>query len=195
MLRDKVGFHGQILSFEPVSHVYRALVERAKADPHWSVFPFALGSAPGSAQINVTKAPLRNSLLPPRNDVVTQFWSEDAVTGLETVNIQTIDHVLSEQGIDCSSRGIYLKLDTQGFDLEVARGAAASLTRIRALQLEASIRPIYHGMPSYQEAIAFMNEAGFEISGMFKITSDERLRIVEFDCVMVNNRYPGATRF
>jgi hypothetical protein len=63
---------------------------------------------------------------------------------------------------------------------------------MRALQLEASIRPIYHGMPSYHEAIAFMNGAGFDISGMFKVSNDEQLRIVEFDCVMINSRYAGA---
>jgi FkbM family methyltransferase len=189
LLRDKVGYQGEILSFEPVSHISIALSKRAKSDPHWKVFPFALGSAAGSAQINVTKAPSRNSLLAPRTDMVEGFWSVDAVTHLETVTIHTVDDFLSRHGIDCASRSVYLKLDTQGFDLEVVKGAASSLKHIHALQLEASMRPIYHGMPGYQEAIAFMNNSGYEVTGLFKIASDEKLRIVEFDCVMVNDRY------
>lgn len=192
LLREKVGYTGEILSFEPVSYLSRILTERASTDSQWKVVACALGNTPGSAQINVTKAPSRNSLLAPRTDMVKDFWTDDAVSNIETITVNTLDNFLALEGIDCTKRGVYLKMDTQGFDLEVAKGASSSLQHIRALQTEASVRPIYNNMPNFREAIDFMNEAGFEISGIFQVSNDEKLRMVEFDCVMVNDRYASA---
>lgn len=186
-LRNMVGYNGLILSFEPVRHIAQSLKERSSEDPLWEVFDVALGKSNALTRINVTKAPSRNSLLDPRTDVVKDFWSSDAVSRTEEVSIQTIDDFLKQRDIDCSKYNVYLKMDTQGFDLEVAKGALTSLKYIKALQTEASIRPIYHGMPNYQETISFMNDLGFDIAGMFWVSGDDTLRMVEFDCVMVNS--------
>lgn len=192
LLRKRVGYKGLILSFEPVPHIARHLIEFSKSDPEWKVFDFALGSKVGRTKINVTKAPSRNSILAPRKDIVKDFWSSDAVIEVADIDIQTVDETLSRNGIDSSRCGVYLKMDTQGFDLEVVKGASESLKHIRALQMEASIRPIYHEMPDYRESIAFMNQAGFQIAGMYPVSNDDSLRMVEFDCVMVNDRYANS---
>jgi hypothetical protein len=82
-----------------------------------------------------------------------------------------------------------LKLDTQGWDLEVLRGADACISRIGAVQSEVSLKAIYKGMPSFIEAITEWNRLGFEITGMFPVSRDtNNLAIVEFDCVMARRR-------
>jgi hypothetical protein len=81
----------------------------------------------------------------------------------------------------------YLKLDTQGHDLEVIRGAGDTLSStILALQTEASVIGIYQGMPGYIQAIQVLNERGFEITTLQPVARDRLLRVVEFDCVMRN---------
>ena len=81
---------------------------------------------------------------------------------------------------------LYLKMDTQGFDLEVVRGAPAVLPTVRALQTEASILPLYQGMPSWITAVETLQGLGFEISGFFPVSTDPNMRLIEVDCVMVN---------
>jgi hypothetical protein len=80
----------------------------------------------------------------------------------------------------------YLKLDTQGFDIEVLQGSRDSLGAVRALQTEASVIGIYKGMPGYVEIIRYLDEHGFDITGFYPVSRDSSLRLVEFDCVMIN---------
>lgn len=188
-LREEVGFKGRILSFEPVSNYIELLNKRLPEDPLWTVFPFALGSATSTAEINVTRSPGLNSFLDARTDVVEGYWGDGDIVRVETVSIRTLDDALAEAGIDCAAEGVYLKLDTQGFDLEVVKGGARTLPLIRALQTEASIRPIYQNMPTYLETIAAMDKIAFELSGMFPVNHDDHLRLIELDFVFINHAF------
>jgi hypothetical protein len=80
---------------------------------------------------------------------------------------------------------VYLKLDTQGYDLKVLEGSTECLDHIFALQAELSVKPIYDGMPSYLEALSTLTQLGFEMSGVYPVNRDEQLRVIELDCVMV----------
>ncbi len=188
-LRRDVGFQGRIISFEPVNAYAKVLRSRLSEDAQWTVHDCALGSEPGEAEINVTQSPGLHSFLAARTDVVKDLWREGSIVGVEKVRIRTLDDVLVEAGIDCTASGVYLKIDTQGFDLEVIKGARHSLKNIRALQTEASIRPIYHGMPPYSETISVMNENSFQLSGMFPVNHDKNLRLIELDFVFVNDAF------
>jgi hypothetical protein len=133
-----------------------------------------------------------NSFLEPRTDGVPGYWSADEVTGTEQVRIRVLDDIFQglreEHGFDRP----YLKLDTQGFDMEVLKGATQSLSEFRALQTEASIKPLYQGMPDYREVVEYLSSAGFDLSAMFPVSHDDALRLIEFDCVMVNRSHADA---
>ena len=76
-------------------------------------------------------------------------------------------------------------MDTQGFDLEVFRGLGAWAEHVIGLQSEVSLLPIYEQMPRMGEAIAEYEKGGFEISGLYPVTSEADGRVIEYDCVMV----------
>lgn len=188
-IRDDVGFKGPIVSFEPVGKYVKVLVARSQQDSRWRIMPHALGASECTAEINVTKSPGLNSFLAPRSDVVDDYWKDDSVSGTETVQIRMLDNVMSGLMKELGFARPYLKLDTQGFDLEALKGARGTLPSVRALQTEASVRPLYQGMPTYQEVIDHLNGEGFDLSGMFPVTVDAALRLVEFDCVAVNRSF------
>jgi len=186
LLREEVGYKGEILSFEPVKNVATTLFERSKEDPNWQIFGYALGSSSGSAEINIMASSDFNSFLNPRNDIDNTFHSKNSIVSKETVRVNTLDNFFQEAGIDCSKRNGFLKIDTQGFDMEVIKGGRNSLKNILALQMEASVRPIYDGMPNYVQTIEEMNQIGFDLSSIFPVTFDNKKRVIEFDCVFVN---------
>jgi hypothetical protein len=70
----------------------------------------------------------------------------------------------------------------------VLEGATDRSDFIEALQSEISFRQIYDGMPNFEESIGRMAQMGFELTGLFPVIRDERLRIIEMDCVMVKSR-------
>jgi hypothetical protein len=69
----------------------------------------------------------------------------------------------------------------------VLRGLGSKIQGIKALQIEMSVSPIYESATnSYFAAIAYLQQMGFQLSGVFPVTFDSvnGCCLVEFDCVM-----------
>ena len=181
-LRSEVGFAGKIESFEPLPRLAEQLRLKAITDPHWSVHARALGAAPGELTLNVMSSTDFSSFLNPlhrQND--DPHYNE--VIGSVVVPVSTID---AEFGGRPDLARTYLKLDTQGYDLEVLRGAERIIRTIPALQTEVSFIPIYGGMPDYKEALSTLERHGFQVADFFLVSKDQANRAIEFDCIMVN---------
>jgi FkbM family methyltransferase len=185
-LRNKVFYDGIIVSFEPVAQHVQTLRERSRADRDWHVEGYALGSREGSLPINVMVSDQFSSFLEPNPEAVSEFADLNKPARSETVNVHTLDMVLPALQKRLNFQRPYLKIDTQGFDIEVLRGAVRSLPHMKALQTEASVIGIYKGMPPYMETIRYLDERGFDITGIYPVSRDSGLRLVEFDCVMIN---------
>jgi FkbM family methyltransferase len=191
-LRNKVLFEGTIVSFEPVSRHVALLKERAQQDPHWHIEPYALGAKDGSLDINVMVSDQFSSFLEPDNSRIDEFEGLNVPCRTESVAVKTIDSVLPELRGRFGFKRPYLKLDTQGFDIEVLEGSRQSLGSIPALQSEASVIGIYKGMPGYMETIRYLGSRGFDITGLYPVSRDRSLRLIEFDCVMINRSAAAA---
>jgi FkbM family methyltransferase len=191
-LRDKVFYDGSIISFEPVSRHVEALRERSRADRDWHIEGYALGSRDGSMPINVMVSDQFSSFLEPDHDRVKEIAELNTPRHTETVTVRTLDVVLPLLQQRIGFERPYLKIDTQGFDIEVLRGAGDSLPAVKALQTEASIIGIYKGMPQYIDTLRYLDERGFDITGLYPVSRDSALRLVEFDCVMINRTVAEA---
>jgi FkbM family methyltransferase len=177
------GYRGRIISFEPVGENFAILSERAANDPAWSVQQIALGNETGRSEINVTNSTVFSSFRAPNQRSADVFGSGSEIKATETVEVRRLDDVFDD--LVPGRTNVFLKIDTQGWDLEVLRGAAATLPRVAALQTEVSVQPIYEGMPTMQDALEYLDRAGFAVSGLFPVTLDQQLRVVEFDCIAV----------
>ena len=170
-LRDTVRFEGTIVSFEPARRHVGQLRERARTDPDWHIEPYALGARSESLTINVMTSDRSSAALPCR---------------IETVTVKTLDSVLPALSERLGIRRPYLKLDTQGFDIEVMEGARDCLPAIHALQSEAAVLDSDKGMPGYRDTIHYLGARGFDLTGLYSAKRDRSLRLVECDCVMIN---------
>lgn len=186
-LRQQAGYQGKILSFEPVKKNFEVLQKQAENDPLWHLFNYALGNEESEKKINVMKSDDFSSFLTPTHDVIDDYVDYNVLDYVETVEIKKLDNVFNSLSVKHDLSNIHLKMDTQGFDLEVLAGANDSLKQISSLQSEVSVNRIYEGMPDYLESIAKLTDHGFELSGLFAVNVDKSLRVVEFDCVMINS--------
>lgn len=179
-----IGYRGDIYSFEPVSDAFKKLSLVSSSDSKWHVYNIALGSSSGDALINVSKHTVFSSLLSP-SDYALGRWSESQVDHQERIIIRTLDEWYAEGNIS-KSDSVFLKMDTQGFDLEVFKGAKSTLPQVCALLSELSLIAVYDGMPNYMQSLSTYEAAGFAVSGFYPITRNKDLSLNEVDCVLVN---------
>ena len=186
-LREEVRYSGLIVSVEPVRASFDALAKRAAADGNWRTENIALGAAEGTATINVMKRSNFSSFLQPETSAVSAFADENVVMRTEAVPVRRFDDLLAEIRRERAIRNIYLKLDTQGWDMAVIEGAGAALADVKALQSEVSVRAIYGAMSNYLETLSRLAALGFAPSGFYPVMRDAQLRAIEFDAVMVRS--------
>ena len=185
-LRAEVGYRGYIASFEPQSAALRELQARAGNDALWKIFGVALGGEAGELPLNVMQESAFTSFLAPDPSAVPTLARSNSVVQVEMVPVRRLDDMMGQVRSGSACHSIYLKLDTQGYDLEVIKGANDTLGSIAALQTEVSVLPIYRHMPNWLTSLKTLKEHSFDVTGLFPVSQDPALRVVEFDCVAVN---------
>jgi FkbM family methyltransferase len=154
------GYQGAILSFEPSSAAHRELVKAAAADPLWTVADrMALGTAAGEVEINIAANSFSSSILP-MLDTHLSAAPQSQYIQREQVPMHRLDDVLPD---DADSSTIFLKLDVQGFEPQVLSGAAHTLSRTSAVQLEMSLLPLYEGELLLSQMCSTMSAKGFDL--------------------------------
>jgi FkbM family methyltransferase len=183
MLRE-FGYSGHIASFEPVPEPFRQLQQAAAQDANWSVYDVGLGREDGAITMHVVKGTLSSMLPPSRYGAGRYPILREAAE--HEVKVRRLDGMLDEIIGHIRKPRVFLKLDTQGYDLEVFAGLGARTKTIVGLQSEVALLRIYQGMPRLSEALATYEAAGLEVTGFFPVTRQSRTgRALEFDCVMV----------
>ncbi|HEX9463834.1 MAG TPA: FkbM family methyltransferase [Alphaproteobacteria bacterium] len=185
-LRERVFYAGLIVSFEPVARNIDILRQRSQRDRHWIVEDYALSAQTGTLSINVTAESQLSSFLTPDYTKLPRIEGFNVVDHTETVATRTLDDVFPKLRERLGFRNAYLKIDTQGHDMEVLHGGIQTLDQFCALQTEASVIGIYKDMPGYMETIKYLGDHYFDVTGFYPIQRDRRLRLIEFDCVAVN---------
>ncbi len=185
-LRELVGFRGRIVSVEPMSGLAAGLRARAaKEDPLWEIHACALGAAPGTARLNVMATDVFSSFLQPAEGA--PFAEANTVVREEEVEVRTLAALLTDLQQRHGIRRPFLKLDTQGFDLEVLRGGEAVLPQIPGLQTEVAIQPLYAGMPTLEDTLAALKQYRYDIAGFAPIAPGTQFpRAVEMNCFAVH---------
>jgi FkbM family methyltransferase len=184
-LRRQVGFGGLIVSVEPLSACAARLRAMVADDPLWQIHQVALGAEPGRLPINVTHSSDFSSFLEPDASAIDLSAANHTVS-VEEVEVMTFDALVMEVRKTHSPQRIYLKMDTQGYDLEVMKGVRSAEDSILALQSEMSVIPIYRGMPDHNTAMQSLMARGYHLSGLFNVTVENGF-LVEYDCVMVRS--------
>ncbi|WP_435229121.1 FkbM family methyltransferase [Streptomyces sp. Tue6028] len=180
----RLGYTGRIVSFEPTAEAFAKLSEAAEEDPDWWVYQVGLGREDATRSIHVGWNTM-NSLLPP-SDYGKDRYKRFARTRTEEIEIRRLDGMMDKALAGLGDPRPYLKMDTQGYDLEVFAGAGDRAGEFVGMQSEVATLRLYEGSPRMGEAIAVYEGSGFEITGMYPVSREAATgRVVEFDCVMV----------
>ena len=151
----------RIYAFEPLPDCCKILSQRLGSNGHGQTFPVAIGRRAGNVTIWRCGYPKSSSVLLMTELHKTSFpWTAEN-TPL-TVEMNSLD------GFDGQLRlaaRVLLKIDVQGYEAEVLRGAKNLLEKIDFVLLEISFRQLYEGQASFKEIYDLLKNAGFSYSG------------------------------
>lgn len=181
-LLRSAGYQGRIIGFEPLSGAFAVLSGRAAKDEHWTVHHQAVGAEAGTTSINVAANSYSSSLRAMTEAHRTAAPGSDYVA-TEPVTVTTLAAVVEEHGLDPARTMV--KIDTQGFEDEVLRGAGDLVGRFAALQLELSFVELYAGQRLHDELVRDLGSAGYRIHQLEPGFSDQQGRLLQVDGLFV----------
>jgi FkbM family methyltransferase len=178
-----IGYGGLILSFEPDPNCYAQLLRASAGDAKWHAYDVALGREPGEGELNLMAAPVFNSFRRPTTADTASFEGDNKVVEQITVPVQTLNALLPELAARFGFERPYLKMDTQGFDLEIFRGADEVRDRLAGIQSEVAVQRIYENIPDWRASIAEYEAGGFALAALYAV-NPHLPQLVEFDCFL-----------
>jgi len=190
-LRGK-GFAGTILSFEPNPAAFDRLKAAAASDPNWHCYPVALGEQPGVLPFNVMKDDVFSSFRKPSDEGGGDFSHENQIVDTIEVRVERLDAMLPELQSKHRFANPFLKMDTQGFDLEVFRGAGVKTSLFCGILSEVSSREIYADSPDIIDSLTMLRAAGFDLAAMHPVHAGMPIKAYEFNCYFVRRDLADA---
>lgn len=157
-IRSK-GYKGSVISFEPGNLAFLQLKECSKLDASWKIFNNALGSKNESSKIYVAKHSMMSSLLPSNASAQIHFLEE--TVSEQNIEVRTLDSFLNDQIINSTSN-IWLKIDTEGYELEVLKGAEKLLENVKVIDIEVCFKGHRMGQPLIWDIYDYCLKKGFE---------------------------------
>src|SRR5690606_16129669 len=140
-------------------------------------------SSEGQAKIrHYPSAPARSSLL-----------HTQGANNLEAEEIEVPVHRLDKLLAPDSLRGdVLLKIDTEGMELDVLRGATGVLGRIKYVIAETSVRDRHKNSYRFADLVGFLADHGFHLYDALRLTRTKALvpGASIMDAVFMNERLP-----
>ena len=155
------GYQGNIISFEPILDAHKRLLQNSLKDDKWEIYkPIALGNKNRESVINISKNSVSSSIFEMKKEHL-----ENAPNSMY-VSKQSINEIRLEEiffDLDLKEKNLFLKIDTQGYEYEVLKGAEEILKYFKGIMVEVSLTNLYEGQKSWQEILGFIQSKGFNL--------------------------------
>ena len=150
----------QIFCFEPSNTNFEELQHAFSMKKNVSCFNLAMGSAEGTADLDVSGISTMHRL---RNSVE----NSDDHAEIQSARLTTLDQFCDENDIQNID---YLKIDTEGHELEVILGANEFLSQGRAafVELELGLNPENSYHVSLEDAKARLERLNYRLFGFYE---------------------------
>lgn len=152
--------HAPILAFEPNPHLAPSLERSLSNSGAGALLPIACGRERAVLPLYVTKFSPSASLLEPTALHIPDYPAAEIGETIQ-VKVERLDDVVRGNAL---ARAPYLlKLDVQGFELEVLQGATGILPDVAVILCEVNAEGFYTGQAGFEQIYLFLRELGFKL--------------------------------
>jgi FkbM family methyltransferase len=156
----------KIYAFEPAPYVFNILVENHKNDPRIEFYEMAISDEDGVKSLKYHDKYGYSSFL--EIDKEGEFAKKcqefdpgfDNIISVIDVQTKRLDTFMQE---NCIEHIDFLKIDTQGNDLNVIKSLGKMINKVDTIELEVQIKPLYKNSSSKEEIVDFMQRNNFNL--------------------------------
>ena len=156
----------RVLAFEPDLEEAERLADQYRGDPSVVVVPIALGRQGATIPFYVGHDPSGSSIYQPAA-ASRPSLSGPVRSGGETTfdKVVQVDVVSLDEWLETSGHGPIdaMKMDVQGAELDILKGAPKALESVRMLVAEVHLNKMYEGAALFGEVDGLLREHGFEL--------------------------------
>jgi len=137
--------------------------------PVYEMIPSALGESRSVRRLNITKDVGKSSLFVPNWEILERFPNVDrfSVTKELKLQINTADKIVKGK-VD------FIKLDIQGSELSVLKGAKGILKEVLGVETEVEFLELYSGQPLFGQVNEYLRRLDFEFIDFVNLRRWER---------------------
>jgi FkbM family methyltransferase len=167
-----------VLAFEPLPNAANVFRQIHAGNTAIQLHQVALGEVAGEAEIHISQSADSSSLLP-IGVKQTDLFPKTKEVGSLKIPVKRLDDFQSDW--ETYSR-ILLKIDVQGFELSVLKGAIGALNHCAYVYVECSETELYVGQALFSDVELFLKAHGFRLAGRFneKVVKGQ---LIQVDCL------------
>lgn len=159
----------KIHSFEPDKELFGHLSQKVTGQKDITLYEIALGDSNEVLTFHINQKKALNSVLELDQSPENRF-SKKKILNSYQVQSKTLDTFINEYGFDQSID--LLKIDVQGFDLNVLKGSEYMLEKgkIKSILIEINFHPMYLNQAKPWEIIEFLARYNISLVGLYEIS-------------------------
>ncbi len=167
------GYTNKIVSFEPLSSVHSIIEKESKKFENWKVAQrCAVGAKREEIEINISANSVSSTLLNMLDSHI-EGAPESKIIGKEKVQVFPLDEI--GEGFIGNSKNIFLKIDVQGFEQEVLKGAEKMIAKAKGIEMEISLIPLYENQRwLLPQVLDYMQQKGFQLTSIVPAFTDNK---------------------
>jgi len=171
-----------VVLFEPQHDLHLLLKDLDLGDAERCIFQCALGENQGEMKL-YGGSPSASLLTASKTQ--HDYFPGSLSKKNELVSINKLDDIYQQNNLPIPD---IIKLDVQGYELQVLKGGTDTLKKTKYLVAELSFKEFYVGQPPLWELIKFLNEHGFVLVDQGYILKSRKLphEILQTDGIFMN---------
>jgi FkbM family methyltransferase len=159
--------YDKIYCFEPYPEVYEQLYNNTKENDRIKCFNIAIANFDGEAYFNCHQLSGFSSLLD--MDEESEFAKKcqslsypgcTIITKKPIIKVKKLKTIINDESIPYIN---YIKIDTQGNDLEVIKSLEEKITHVEQIHMEVQLKPLYKNGAKPQDIMEYMTSKNFEL--------------------------------
>jgi len=174
-----------IHSFEPVRTTFDQLAKISQGNPLWHSYQLALSSEKCVRAMHVHVDHSSSSSLLESTPTEAILFPSTIVK--RDVNCVTLDEWASDMSASLTS-DVLLKMDVQGHEDSVLRGARETLRHVDVIITEVIIETLYTSQARFSEIVSMLDDAQFDFVGVLEHGFSKQGNVIAFDAVFINRK-------
>lgn len=176
--------NSNIIAFEPLAEPFRKLVEVTSRFTNIRTVNTAIGPEKANLPINVATRDDSSSLL----QITAMQEAVFPQTGYKRTDYVEVAPMTNYVSSSDLKSPCLLKIDVQGFELQVLKGCYELISNVDLIYVETSFVELYDGQPFAYDIINYLHPRGFQLSGIYNLHYTKAGHPVQGDFLFVRGK-------